>query len=414
MSRTTLTSSIGWIDFSPTHRSRVGTVLDLLRPEGMVDELGLGTVRDGLANQLFPGISTIQTRARYFFIIPYILYEYQQLPIAKRKAKSASQYLEQREYEIMWELADNYGHEEGHGVIGISKYRPEKIVRRPSAIYWRGLYSFDFIDTKGLASEAFLRQATRQTLSELLSVSKEGDDTSRDDADAGYENFFRLRIPPKTNWGLDIRLDLTIDEAEIFRDKILSKANKRLLAELLQDESIWRIFKKSEGFMSFAKQIVLQRIPDSIKKVIILAHDFSELMYGAHLYYNHLLQTRVFQNNFFLDEWNDWFRQLSSAMIDYKRFYPIEIFQHYALTTRSTTAEFVIEWWQQAQAGFRNTKKLDLLITQQEARAKGNKARLQWNKTEDVKEERWIGLTYFDYRFPQVKTILNDIKFGLK
>ena len=76
-------ASLGWIHFSPTHRQHVGSVLDLLRPEGMVDELGLGTMRDALANALFPGISTIQTRAKYFFLIPYILYDYQNLPPGK-------------------------------------------------------------------------------------------------------------------------------------------------------------------------------------------------------------------------------------------------------------------------------------------------------------------------------------------
>src|SRR6188768_379378 len=96
---TPLATSLGWIDFSPTDRDRVGTVLDMLKPEGMVDELGLGTIRDALANQLFPGISTIQTRAKYFFIVPYLLWEYQLLPSVKRKKISAAQWLEQQEYE---------------------------------------------------------------------------------------------------------------------------------------------------------------------------------------------------------------------------------------------------------------------------------------------------------------------------
>ena len=60
-------ATIGWIDFSTNDRDRIGSVLDLLSPEGMVDELGLGPIRDALANQLFPGISTIQTKAKYFF-----------------------------------------------------------------------------------------------------------------------------------------------------------------------------------------------------------------------------------------------------------------------------------------------------------------------------------------------------------
>lgn len=60
-------ATIGWIDFSKNDKDRVGSILDMLRPEGMVDELGMGIIRDALANELFPGISTIQTRAKYFF-----------------------------------------------------------------------------------------------------------------------------------------------------------------------------------------------------------------------------------------------------------------------------------------------------------------------------------------------------------
>ena len=63
-------AQIGWIDFSPDHRDRVAAVLDMLKPEGVVDELGIGSIRDAFADQMFPGISTIQTRAKYFFIVP--------------------------------------------------------------------------------------------------------------------------------------------------------------------------------------------------------------------------------------------------------------------------------------------------------------------------------------------------------
>src|SRR6187200_3252784 len=117
MNNSVLTASIGWIDFSPTHRNRVGSVLDLLRPEGMVDELSMGTIRDALANQLFPGISTIQTRAKYFFIIPYILYDYQAAKSTQWRGKTPSRFLEDKEYEIMWQLAEKYNYVEGNGVI---------------------------------------------------------------------------------------------------------------------------------------------------------------------------------------------------------------------------------------------------------------------------------------------------------
>ena len=66
---------LGWIDFSTTERNKVLSILDLLSEKGTLDELGISPIRDGFANIFFPGTSTIQTRAKYFFIIPYEMKE---------------------------------------------------------------------------------------------------------------------------------------------------------------------------------------------------------------------------------------------------------------------------------------------------------------------------------------------------
>ena len=62
---------LGWIDFSKTERNKILSVLDLLSQEGTLDELGIAPIRDGFSNLFFPGTSTIQTRAKYFFLVPY-------------------------------------------------------------------------------------------------------------------------------------------------------------------------------------------------------------------------------------------------------------------------------------------------------------------------------------------------------
>lgn len=71
-----MTSRIGWIDFSREHRDRVFSVIDMLGESGTVDELGVGVVRDALADWLFPGVSTIQTRPKYFLLIPGLIQDY--------------------------------------------------------------------------------------------------------------------------------------------------------------------------------------------------------------------------------------------------------------------------------------------------------------------------------------------------
>ncbi|TFJ94342.1 DUF6361 family protein [Lentibacillus salicampi] len=66
---------LGWIDYSSEHREKVMAVLDALFAPGAVDELGIGRIRDGFSDIYFQGTSTIQTRAKYFLIVPYLLME---------------------------------------------------------------------------------------------------------------------------------------------------------------------------------------------------------------------------------------------------------------------------------------------------------------------------------------------------
>jgi len=412
-------ASIGWIDFSPTDRNRVGSVLDLLSPEGMVDELGLGTIRDSLSNKLFPGISTIQTRAKYFFIIPYILREYQAMTPAQKRKKSPSKFLENREYEIMWQLAEQYKHIEGNGVIGITKYKPDKIIRRPSTIYWTGLNTYQFIETHGLSMENFLGHLANSSLESLLSISIQSDDGNSDDLDAGYDDIFGIKVPNKSKWSEQLILDLQKDEAEFFEDRITSISKNKLIAELLINNKLWQIFMTSENFMDFAKAAVqfnLSRkrmLTKNLEATLILAHDFSELMHGAHIAYNCQLHHKVFNSSYFDTNWNKWIQNIQINMLDYKNFNP-DLLYDYILRTRKATVQFIGNWWKQTKMKFLNLEKRDELVQYQEAIVKGNKARLRWNKTDDVKEEKWLGLRYFDYRFNQAKTILKDIKTGLQ
>lgn len=61
------------LDCSDRERRLAMELVSALNEPGMLDELGIGTIRDTIAEKLFPGIPTIQTRARYLLFIPWIL-----------------------------------------------------------------------------------------------------------------------------------------------------------------------------------------------------------------------------------------------------------------------------------------------------------------------------------------------------
>ena len=64
--------NLGWIHFDERDRSQVDELLEAFRKPGMLDELGVGRVRDSFADLLAPGLSTIHTRVRYLLFIPWI------------------------------------------------------------------------------------------------------------------------------------------------------------------------------------------------------------------------------------------------------------------------------------------------------------------------------------------------------
>ena len=58
-----MTSTFGWLDTDSEQRRRMLEVVDLFKEEGTVDELGIGSIRDALADSLFPGTSDLHTQA---------------------------------------------------------------------------------------------------------------------------------------------------------------------------------------------------------------------------------------------------------------------------------------------------------------------------------------------------------------
>ena len=63
----------GWIDFSRKDRELARDIIAALNDKGAVDEMGIGVIRDAFSDYFFPGTSTIQTSAKYFFLVSYQL-----------------------------------------------------------------------------------------------------------------------------------------------------------------------------------------------------------------------------------------------------------------------------------------------------------------------------------------------------
>ena len=201
-----MTSSISWLDYSETDQRQVRELLKLFSDKDTVDDLGIGTIRDAISNQLFPGTSVIQTRARYFLFVPWIMQHAAERFPDKVIAKSED--MERRLIPALKESDDQ------EGLIG--RVAGVNIRTLPSTIYWNGLAMLGIFTAKGMSRHDYGRVASRRT---RRATAAEGELTDR------AAEFWHpaLPSPPENFYKFEsAELALTYDEATWLRERMLT------------------------------------------------------------------------------------------------------------------------------------------------------------------------------------------------
>ncbi|WP_338828327.1 DUF6361 family protein [Bradyrhizobium sp. 27S5] len=157
-------SEFVWLDYSEKERRKMLEVVDLFKEHDTRDELGIGSVRDSFADQLFPGTSTIMTRAKYFLLVPWT---YQRLEKQKISSAQFAARARRAETDLIEIIA---GSEDNEGNIG--KYAKTALKRLPSSVYWQGLHVWGIRNFLGAQAQYYrsldqyyLRYDTRRPFS---------------------------------------------------------------------------------------------------------------------------------------------------------------------------------------------------------------------------------------------------------
>ena len=138
---------VQWLDFSSVERDNVLDLLAAQKDKSTQDELGVGLVRDAIADHMFPPLSTIQTRAKYFLYVPWIL---RALERGNVGAERLVPMLRQREIKLIGALLDSEA-EDKQGLIGRESREATK--RLPSSIYWSGVRRLGIFQGAGSLAE---------------------------------------------------------------------------------------------------------------------------------------------------------------------------------------------------------------------------------------------------------------------
>jgi hypothetical protein len=323
---------IGWIDFSNQEKEHILDILKSLKEDGAVDELGIGVIRDCFSDKLFPGFSTLYTRAKYLVLIPYIFEVVKNATFESERDVIKS--IRELEFEMVEPLYKSitkkdikyygsYG-----GVMGAMKWkgRHEALVRMPSAIYWNGLHKYGIL-TKDIT---FVQACNLifNNRDEILSNDKrKKNDQELNDDNPPVQQLFHM--PPNSN-GMtksklkDMKIELTTNEQEFLKKQI--KNSSRMQNSL----TLWLLNHKAsiaDTMSQFGDKKVYDFNSLDYKKInnndlakdVNLAQQFSRFIYGPEVLYNILLYEDAKKDTYkdirskLEQEYKDWTHEVQSG-----------------------------------------------------------------------------------------------------
>ena len=267
-----MTSSFAWLDYSEQERRRALDVISLFQIRDTRDELGLAGVRDPLAELLFPGTTTIQTRARYFLFIPWMCRDFERRAVRSSRIGIRFRSAEGR---LIKHLSES---DDVKGVIGGEAGAAVK--RMPSSVYWAGLRRWGILQFQG--SQAQYHRSLDQFYVRLKG--RQARDRENEASSPEPTNWHPHIPDPPAGFPEGAELRLRFSEAEYLRERILSAAPCTLLAHLVdQVEEPW-------DRVGFAwEHVAAAEFPTPIRRQLTHTRIFSEVMHGASLLYNLML-----------------------------------------------------------------------------------------------------------------------------
>lgn len=387
-------SSLAWIDFDEAERQRAQRIMALFQERESRDELGLGAIRDSIADHLFPGTSTIQTRLRYMLFIPWLF-----LTLENRDVPESQLRTEARALEIRLADALKAGGE-SNGIIG--RDAGPRLQRLPSSVYWAGLGSWGIRLFPGSIDSLFvsLRGMKR------LRAAPAGEDAA---ANTKTGAIWHPALPDAPK---DMRdhavFELTADEAQFIVDRLVATQPAALLTMLARDG----IDAECEYIWTHPR---LASFPAHARRLVRHAEIFSQVMHGAALLYNLALSELRSRDDWIADyrqRIQAWTDELDPATL---RAWSLHDFwdtvEHPAHRIQPAAKRFVTQWLDMVVDGVPQIASASVarqLVEDRERRLKTTQSRF----TNHAVRDRWSGASGRDrltFRWDQAKSHLRDL-----
>lgn len=281
---------LGFINFSDEERSKMNQVTQAIRGSQAIDELGLGRIRDAFSNLMFPGMSVLHSRAKYYAILPAL---YKQVENGRYKTpREVRRKIVELEIKLTKQLllgTENL--EEQKGITGSTmieqaEKNPENFVKYdPSYIYASALVTYGMVKSNGSLYQLIMERANSKTAApEKYKVENDEEELQDDqDGEGGYELFDTGGLKYVFDGKTPIPIQLNAMEAQFIKSKIIMAqgAKDSLLAFLLKKD-----VPVSPDYMELGLQWS-STLPDELYTTYLYSCRFSKFQYLLRLLYNY-------------------------------------------------------------------------------------------------------------------------------
>lgn len=396
-------STLRWLATSERERQQAMEIARALQQKESRDELGIGSVRDAIADQLFPGTSTLHTRARYHLFIPWAY----QLAVRRGGKKSLAGRVRDAEAALISGF-DRGG--DSHGLLG--RDRGAALQRMPSTLYWQGLYVWGIRRVPGPQPvvERFIERQPAATVQ----------DDDGDPLDGANLAIWHPGLPrPPRDHPDGATFDLPYREAEFLAERLrVEPATRSSMLATLSAVSV-----DHQGIDQAWNHTFQQFLSAPQREAVEQGRRFSLLMHGAAWIYNVILAE--------MNEWPDvvddhrgsfdaWVARLSAqgaALPDWDLDELWTVARRSGATIPLLTQQFVARWLAAVQryspASLVDREEVRSLIVERERRTKGRNARTANERA----LKQWGGASgtrALDFRWSVARSLLADIRKGLE
>lgn len=398
------------MSFNQEALNRANKVMKLLQGQGAIDELGLGRIRDAFSNTMFPGMSVLQTHAKYFLLMPALYSFLEKTRIADvREARSI---VRDQEIRMTYRLMDGSA-KDTTGIIGADMLRRGEgyVKYDPTYVYQAGMEIYGLIPRGG---NIYATLAERSAIYQNSPKKHKGNDETGDDSDdlpgnrqiykmCGEDYDFSHREP------LDIRL--TRREAEFLKNQIIRNTQGSLLSYLLDSG----LYETATNYLFEDLGYILQdKLPKELYRMYELALRFSRFACLLRTRYAMLYDIAVGADEAAEEELAKFDKILSVHREDFS---PEAIGEIIQFVSSRVTEESCKTFIQKSAKliSERNFPELDCQIALREKTIKGMKRSKLINAKEFEPGKPFESPTMMAYRWNTiVRTVLSEIKEGLK